>query len=80
MAVRPEHIRLAPLTAAGAQSVDARIRSVVFYGATSQVALTLASDESIALRASLPTGDFPSLSVGDPVVATWAPDDITVLH
>jgi len=80
MAVRPEHIRLAPSTAAGAQSVDARIRSVVFYGATSQVALTLASDETIALRASLPTGDFPSLSVGDPVVATWAPDDITVLH
>jgi spermidine/putrescine transport system ATP-binding protein len=80
MAIRPEHIRLAAAPSAGAASVKAEIRSVTFLGATSQVALSVSSDRGFAIRASLPTSDFPSLSVGDQVLATWMPGDVTVLH
>jgi len=80
MAVRPEHIKLVPAGSAGPQSVAAEIRSVTFLGATSQIALTIQPQGNFGIRVSLPTNDFPSLSVGDQVIAAWAPDDLTILH
>ncbi|MDQ0472891.1 ABC transporter ATP-binding protein [Labrys wisconsinensis] len=71
LVVRPEHIEIAPLPAARPQDVVARVRSVTFLGAVSQVVLEAGEPQAFALRASMPTASLPALSVGETVAARW---------
>ncbi|WP_216673283.1 ABC transporter ATP-binding protein [Paraburkholderia solitsugae] len=80
LAVRPEHIRLRPGQSEREYSVPTEIRSVNFFGATSQVALTIPQGGDFSIRASLPTVECATLAVGGRLSMAISPDDITLLH
>ena len=58
----------------------ARIGSVDFLGATSQVTLVLPAMGDTAVRASLPTTECLGLAAGDRVKLAFSLDNLTLLH
>ncbi|MDQ0393430.1 ABC transporter ATP-binding protein [Labrys monachus] len=80
LVVRPEHVEISRLPAAGSADVQARVRSVTFLGAVSQVVLEAGADRSFALRASIPTASLPELAVGEIVAARWDPRRTSLLQ
>jgi putative spermidine/putrescine transport system ATP-binding protein/spermidine/putrescine transport system ATP-binding protein len=77
-AVRPEFIRIekdapagSPAEALpGANTARGELLGVSHLGDTMQYLVRLGADQSLIVRR--PTPDAPALSVGDPVVCTWA--------
>jgi spermidine/putrescine transport system ATP-binding protein len=80
LAVRPEHVEITPLPAARPHDLRARVRSVTFLGAVSQVVLDAGDEPSFSLRASIPTVSLPPLVVGQTVTARWDPERANLLE
>ncbi|MBB2981444.1 ABC transporter ATP-binding protein [Paraburkholderia tropica] len=81
LAVRPEHIQVKPQSHLGdGFSTDARIGSLDFLGATSQVTLVLPAMGDTAVRASLPTTECLGLAAGDRVKLAFSLDNLTLLR
>ena len=81
LAVRPEHIQVKPQSnTSDGFSTYARIGSVDFLGATSQVTLMLSEMGDTTVRASLPTTECLGLAAGEHVKLAFSLDNLTLLH
>ncbi len=76
LAVRPEKVRLA---AAGGDGLPARIREIVYRGATTQIFLdSPCGPISAYIQNASP--ETAAWTIGDEVACAWAPESAVVLH
>ena len=78
-AIRPEFVRLAPATGAGAvdgPGIDGTVLGVSHLGETLQVAVDVGREQAFLVR--IPAPGAPSVAVGDAVRCVWSPADVRI--